>query len=163
MIFFSFSIRKKYNPLLLQCPLCPTKPPVHPLNLIYTVLIPWLLSSHCPEQAPYFTKYQISCPFPSLWSYQRISPGPRKMYPLRKKISFYSEELLAPCPTPKLEYHPCRLSATSSSIYSQQPSILEAVLPSVTWWCAMPGWQGPTKYGATVVGIITLSLQKREN
>jgi len=33
--FFPFFIEKKYNPLLLQCPLCPTSPTVHPLNLIY--------------------------------------------------------------------------------------------------------------------------------
>ena len=38
----------------------------------------------------------------------------------------------------------CRLSATAYSIYSQLPSILAAVLPSITWRRAMPWWQGPT-------------------
>ena len=32
---------------------------------------------------------------------------------------------------------PCRLSATAYSIYSQLPSILEAIPPSATWQCAM--------------------------
>jgi hypothetical protein len=36
-------------------------------------------------------------------------------------LFFYGEELLAPCPTPKLEGHPCRLCATAYSIYSQLP------------------------------------------
>jgi hypothetical protein len=33
----------KKNPQLLQCRLCPTKPPVHALILIYTSQIPWLV------------------------------------------------------------------------------------------------------------------------
>jgi hypothetical protein len=33
---------------------------------------------------------------------------------------------------------PCRLSATAYSVYSQLPSILEAVPPSATWGRAMP-------------------------
>jgi len=45
-------------------------------------------------------------PFPLLRSYQRINPGPRHMYPFRNKASFYGDELLAPRPTPELEYHP---------------------------------------------------------
>jgi hypothetical protein len=46
-------------------------------------------------------------------------PGPRLFEHLRNKLIFYSEELLAPRPSP----NPCRLSATTYSIYSQQPSI----------------------------------------
>jgi len=42
---------------------------------------------------------------------------------------------------------PYRLSATFYSIYSQLPSILEAIPPSATWWRAMPWWQGPTYHG----------------
>jgi hypothetical protein len=38
----------------------------------------------------------------------------------------------------------CRLSATAYSIYSQLPSISEAVTPSATWGRAMPWWQGLT-------------------
>jgi hypothetical protein len=41
----------------------------------------------------------------------------------RNMVIFYGEELLAPCPTPKLEDHPCRLSTTAYSMYSQLPSI----------------------------------------
>jgi hypothetical protein len=36
------------------------------------------------------------------------------------------------------------LSETVYSIYSQLPSIVEAVPPSATWGRAMPWWQGPT-------------------
>jgi hypothetical protein len=53
------------------------------------------------------------------------------------KVHFHGEEL-TPRSTPKLEDHPCRLSATAYSIYSQLPSILEAVPPSATWGRAMP-------------------------
>ena len=42
---------------------------------------------------------------------------------------------------------PCRLSATAYSIYSQLPSILEAVPPSATWGRAMPWWEGLTYHG----------------
>ena len=42
---------------------------------------------------------------------------------------------------------PFWLSATAYSIYSQLPSMLEAVPPSATWGRrAMPWWQGPTHY-----------------
>ena len=64
---------------------------------------------------------------------------------------FYREGLLAPRPAPKLEYHPSswsttthRLSATAYSIYSQLPSLSEAVPLFATWGRAMPWWQGPT-------------------
>jgi len=39
---------------------------------------------------------------------------------------------------------PGRLSATAYWIYSQLPSILEAVPPPTTWVRATPWWQGPT-------------------
>ena len=45
-------------------------------------------------------------PFPSLRWYQRINPSPKHTYLFRNKTSFYSEELLAPRLTPKLEDHP---------------------------------------------------------
>jgi len=42
---------------------------------------------------------------------------------------------------------PCRLSATAYSIYSQLPSILEAITRSATWGRAMQWWQEPTYQG----------------
>ena len=48
---------------------------------------------------------------------------------------------------PSWKTTPCRLSATAYSIYSQLPSILEAVPPSETPRRAMPWWQVPTYYG----------------
>jgi hypothetical protein len=41
----------------------------------------------------------------------------------RNRLIFYGDELLASRPTPKLEYHPFRLSPTAYSVYSQLPSI----------------------------------------
>ena len=91
------------------------------------------------------TSYFLKIHYPLLRSYQSISPGPRlNVWMFRNLIRFYGEELSAPRPTPKPEDHPCRLSATAYSIYSQLPSILEAVPPSATWGRAMPWWQGPT-------------------
>jgi len=60
----------------------------------------------------------------------------------RNTICFYGEDLLAPCPTPKLEDHPCQLSVTAYSIYLQLRSILEAVPPYITWGHTMLWWQG---------------------
>jgi len=72
--------------------------------------------------------------------------------------SFYGEELLAPRPTPTLEDH--LLSTVREclfNIYSQLPTILEAVPPSATWWRAMPWWQGPTYRGVDLL-ILTYSM-----
>jgi hypothetical protein len=41
----------------------------------------------------------------------------------RNKLIFFSEELLAPRPTPKLKEHPLSAVPTAYSIYSQLPSI----------------------------------------
>jgi hypothetical protein len=42
---------------------------------------------------------------------------------------------------------PCQLSTTAYLIYSQLPSILEAVPPSATWGRAIPWWQVPIYLG----------------
>jgi len=65
----------------------------------------------------------------------------------RNGMRFYDEELLAPRPTPKQEDHPLSASATAYSIYSQLPSISEAVPTSGAWGRAMPWWQGPIDHG----------------
>ena len=54
-----------------------------------------------------FTKSHIPCPLSRL--YQTISPGPRQMYPIRNKASFYGEELLATRQPPSWRTSPCRL------------------------------------------------------
>ena len=64
----------------------------------------------------------------------RHSPGPRlSLWTFHNKICFYGDELLGPRPLFELEDHP--LSAVRDyffSIYSQLPSILEAVPTSAT-------------------------------
>jgi hypothetical protein len=54
-------------------------------------------------QATYIpcTKSHVSLPL-----FQRISPGPRHVYLFHNKASFYGEDLLPPCQTPKLKNHP---------------------------------------------------------
>ena len=55
---------------------------------------------------------------------------------------------------------PCRLSAIIYSIYSQLPSILEAVPTSATWGRAMPWWQGPTHHG--ILHLLMVRLHHEE-
>jgi len=93
--------------------------------------------------------YHTSCLSPLLRSNQRISPGPRHMYPFRNKASCYSEELLAPLSTQSWSTTPFRRSVTAYSIYSHLPSILKALPLSATWGRAMPWWQGPTYHGSS--------------
>jgi len=50
------------------------------------------------------------------------------MYLFHNKVYFYGEKLLPPSPTPKLEDHPCWLTATVFLIYLQLPSLLEPFL-----------------------------------
>ena len=59
-------------------------------------------------------------------------------------VLFHGEELLAPRPTPKLEDHPLSAVQTAYSVYSELPSISEAVPPSrrlcpVTEMCVFLG------------------------
>jgi hypothetical protein len=68
------------------------------------------------------------------------------VWPFRNIIHFYGEELLARSPNTKLEDHPCLLSATACSIYSQLFAISEAVTPSATWGHTISSWQGHTYY-----------------
>jgi hypothetical protein len=81
--------------------------------------IPLLEDPFCSSRS----KSQILYPFPLLRLYQRISPGSRLCAVFRNMVIFYVEELVAPRPTPKLEDHPFRLSATAYSMYSRLPSI----------------------------------------
>jgi hypothetical protein len=63
----------------------------------------------CPPPVPILNQRGPAhhVPFLSLRSYQSISPGPRlSLWAVCNRIRFYSEELLAPRPTPKLEAHP---------------------------------------------------------
>ena len=65
-------------------------------------------------------------------------------------IRFYGEKLLATHPAPKMEDHPFLAVRDCLLIYSQLPSILEAVPQSATRGRAMPWRQGPTYHGQLV-------------
>jgi hypothetical protein len=58
---------------------------------------------------------------------QRISPGPRLCIAFRNMLIFYGEELSAPRPTPKLEYHP--LSAVRDSLFNVFAATLHIYRP----------------------------------
>jgi hypothetical protein len=71
------------------------------------------------------TGRQLVKKFPAFYGTRRFITAltrarPRLCIVFRNIVFFYGEELLAPRPTPKLEDHPCRLSATA---YLQLPSI----------------------------------------
>jgi len=112
---------------------CPT--PVPNLSLINSVHAPL---NHLPED-PSGTESHV--PFPLLRPYPRLCPGLRHMYWFCNKASFYSEELLAPRPTPKLEDHP--LSAVHDFLFNIFAAILHTWGPSSihSSGCAMPWWQ----------------------
>jgi hypothetical protein len=59
-----------------------------------------------PIQTPYIQSTKTYVPFPLFRLYLNISPGSRHMYPSQNKASFYGNELLASCPTLKLEDYP---------------------------------------------------------
>jgi hypothetical protein len=65
-----------------------------------------------------------------LRSCQKISPGPRHFQTFHNNNNFYSEGLLAPCPTPKLEDHPLSAVRDAYSMYSQLHSV-PGGLPSI--------------------------------
>jgi hypothetical protein len=79
----------------------------------------------------------------SIFFLLRRFPGPTLLVVFRNKLILYSEELLAPHPTPKLEDHP--LSAVRDCLFSISAATLQnwrASPPSATWGRAMPWWQG---------------------
>jgi hypothetical protein len=65
--------------------------------------------------------------FHSLRSFiQRIYPGPRLLVFFLNKLIFYGEELLAPCPTPKLEDRPLlAVLRTRHAVVTRDPPHLE--------------------------------------
>jgi hypothetical protein len=70
-----------------------------------------------------YIQFCNTCSFSLLALYQSINPSLRPCEVFCNIISFYGEELLASCQTPKLEDRPCRMSVTAYSIYLQLPSI----------------------------------------
>ena len=107
-----------------------------------------ILSQLDPVHTPtsYFLSINLGSFFPLLRLYQSISPGQRlSLWLFHNKIYFLRRGVVSTSPNPpSWRTTPCRLSATAYSIYSQPPSISEAVPPSATWGRAMPWWQGPT-------------------
>ena len=117
-----------------KCP--PPFPFLSQLDPVHTAISHFLkihLNINLPS-TPWSPKWSLSLSFP-------LSDDFITRYVFRVK-RFY---LLAQPPIWRTS--PCRLSATGYSIFSQLPSVQEAVPPSTTWGCALPWWQGPTYHG----------------
>jgi hypothetical protein len=81
--------------------------------------------------------------FPLARSFQRIRPIPRPRVTFLNNLSFYSDELLAPRPTSKVEDHP--LSVVRDCLFSMFAATLHTWRPSpqtATRGRALPWWQG---------------------
>jgi len=99
---------KVYNPALAGCRHHPMWPLVLPLDLSYTLPVYLLLFSvnlpygnfkHCPCS-------NLISNFICLGYSRKIHPSVGPCVTFHNKLVFRGEELLAPCPTSKLEDHP---------------------------------------------------------
>jgi len=132
---FPFQKKKKKKPCSYRTPLShqtsftPTKSDVY---------LSYSLSAAASEPAPCrLLIFQISNLMSRFNCIGRIEVsvqvrGFQYEYFVTKYFFFFGGELLALRPTPKLEVHHFRLSATPYSIYLQLPSIMEADPPSAT-------------------------------
>ena len=144
-----------------------------------TIVVPFQIGNFClltysTEQSPSWEANRFS---PSqeithiLWNpqvhylvHKYPPPAPiLSLHPFRNKTSFCGEDLLAPRPTPNWRTTHCRLSAPAYSLYSQLPSMLEAVPPFTTWGSVMPCWQEPTHHGKIVNTLYTLYVSISDN
>lgn len=123
-------------PLHFQNPIYPPLPPAHLLNLIYTSLFPgncrrwpWLI------EALYIPCAKTHVPSPLLRLHQSICPGPRHMYPFRKKASFLRWGFVSTSSKSQAEGPPF------ASCPRLLPSILEGVPQTATSERAIPLWQ----------------------
>jgi hypothetical protein len=92
-------------------------------NLYFHISLQTVIKEPTVYKTAYSLYSESHIHIPSLGPFiRRIRPGPRLCLIFHSKFIVYGEGLLAPRPTPKLENHPCRLSTTAYSIYSQLPS-----------------------------------------
>jgi hypothetical protein len=136
---------KRSSCLLVLCLHCPVWSPVLSLNLIYILM--FLHSCHeqtCPIHTSNIPASKRHVRFLALRSFmKRIHPASRLLVFSHSKLIFYGKELLAPCPTPKLEDDP--LSAGHgylSNIFVAILHIWRSSPPFATWGTAMPCWEG---------------------
>ena len=88
---------------------------------------------------------QSHIPFPLLRSYQRISPVPRLLWPVRNTVKFLWWGVVSTSPKPLAGGPPLVGSPRLFIQYIRRyPPHLQAVPPSATWGRAMPWWQGAT-------------------
>jgi len=86
------------------------------------------------------SKFHVHFPLPR--SFTRLHPSTRPYLTFCNKLVSYSEELLAPCPTPKLEDHPLpAIHCCSFSIFAATLHIWRLSPLSTTQGCAMLWWQ----------------------
>ena len=81
-------------------------------------------------------------------TYQSINPGLSKCSCFITQPVFMVRSCQHLAQPPSWRTTPCQLSVVDYSIFSQLPSILEAVPPFTTWGRAIPWWCGPTFHGS---------------
>jgi hypothetical protein len=142
-----------YIGVLFWCHLCPIWPPALPTksNLHFEPWFPTAMTEPAPNRLPAFHVPQLTSVFFSLGHSPKIFAGPRLFVISSNQIIFYGEYLLAPRPTPQLENHPSRLSATAYSKYLYPHSISGGHLfhpqPEDT---PCRGDKGPTLHGLSM-------------
>jgi hypothetical protein len=113
-----------------------------------------LTGSQLVKKFPHFMEPLCLPPVPILSPYQWINPGLRHQFIFRNMIQFYGEELFAPHPTAKLEYHP--LSAVRvclfniftatlhiggrSSIHNLRTCHWVVICTHLSWLYCIPWW-----------------------
>ena len=153
-ISVSFSIGKITLPPLSHVTFCtPTKSNLYLANFLASAVselaLYWILTFHVPNLISLFrclghTKVSIQVLGKCSW--------------FATKLFFTVRNCQHVAQPPSYRTTPCRLSATAYSIYSQLPSILDAVPTSATWGSAMPWWQVPTYQGFIIKCLHTSNV-----
>jgi hypothetical protein len=105
---YSMSHRKLYNLMIFQCPFCPIRPLIFPLNQTYKLIIPFQLpSSTLPSVSISHSVCQTSWSFPSVYVIPKdLSKSVSLCYILQHTDFFYVAELWSLRPTTNLQDHP---------------------------------------------------------
>jgi len=157
MIFVSFSIEK----IIIPCSYCaPFVPPI-PLHIQSNLYLANSLAVSISEPALNSLR---TFHVPNLMTFFHCLHHTKVSIQVQGKCSWFATKLVFTVRScshliqpPSWRTTPCQLCVPAYSIYSQLPSLLEALPPSATWGCAKPWWHGPT-YHALQISILKIIL-----